>query len=78
MLNTASKGMFSMAHSEFYNRALETLGWSKRELARRLRVRAGTVREWGDNPPGYALVYLSLELDTKAADALAAALERIH
>lgn len=66
-----------MSDFQFYTQALETLGWSKRELARRLRVRAGTVSEWRDSLPGYALAYLQLALDAKAAfDVLDAALEK--
>lgn len=65
-----------MSDLHFYEQALATLGWSKRELARRLRVRAGTVSEWKDSPPGYALAYLQLALDARTAfDALDAALE---
>lgn len=57
--------------------ALKSLGWSKAELARRLGVRAGTVSDWASNPPQYALAYLALALELKAArDVAGKALEK--
>ena len=41
---------------------LREVGWSKRELARRLGVRANTVSDWGEDPPGYALALLRVAL----------------
>lgn len=60
--------------------ALELLGWNYAELSRRLQVRPNTVTEWfkpNGEPPGYALAYLALALELKAArDVAGKALEK--
>lgn len=46
--------------------ALSELGWSQRELARRLRVHQNTVTQWmRGEAPGYAEAYVMLALSVK-------------
>lgn len=45
--------------------ALTVLGWTRRDLAERLRLHENTVYEWGDSAKGYALAYLELALQLK-------------
>lgn len=60
-----------------YREHLKDLNWSQAELARRLGVLPSTVTAWGDDPPQYALAYLSLALELKGVrDRAGKSLER--
>jgi DNA-binding transcriptional regulator YiaG len=45
--------------------ALDTLGWSKQELGRRLGVHRNTVTGWNEKVPGYVAAYVGLALKVK-------------
>lgn len=49
------------------DQALDVLGWSQAELARRLDVHENTVLGWkATGAPGYAQAYLRLAMDVRA------------
>lgn len=49
------------------NQALETLGWSRLELCRRLGLHRNTPSGWKDRVPGYVSEYLRVSLLLKEA-----------
>lgn len=51
--------------AEHWHVALTLLDWRRRDLAEKLGLARGTVYDWGDTAPRYALAYLELALMLK-------------
>ncbi len=46
-----------------FKNLLDRAGISKAELARRLKLHANSITNWGNSPPQYAIAYLELLIE---------------